>query len=323
MYIYDRNGIRRNMVMKYYLAPMEGLTTYIFRAAHHRYYGGMDKYFAPFISNRNLSSRETNDILPEHNAGMELVPQILTNRADVFLDIAEKLAFYGYQTVNLNLGCPSGTVTARKRGAGFLSVPQELERFLDEIFEKCRLRISIKTRIGILDPGEWEQLLEIYKKFPLEEVIIHPRLLGEYYSGVPHGEAFSKAREVLHVPLCYNGNITSRETFSDFTREFPFANAVMIGRGILMRPDLLREIKGTECTDSPADLQAFHDEILEGYRQVMSGDTPTLHKMKDLWTYLSKSFEDSDRHLKKIQKASRITDYEIAVKKLFKECRRL
>ena len=130
--------------MKYYLAPMEGITTYNFRRAYHKYYGGVEKYFTPFIANRRLSSRERNDILPEHNQGRNTVPQILTNRAEDFLDIANTLASFGYDTVNLNLGCPSGTVVARKRGSGFLSVPDELERFLDTIFEKSPVKISVR-----------------------------------------------------------------------------------------------------------------------------------------------------------------------------------
>ena len=140
--------------MKFYLAPMEGITTYIYRNAYNHYFGGIDKYFTPFIASKKMNRREMNEILPEHNEHITVVPQILTNRSDEFLQITQKIAEYGYPTVNLNLGCPSGTVTARKRGAGFLSVLDELERFLYEIYEKSPLKISIKTRIGIASVDE-------------------------------------------------------------------------------------------------------------------------------------------------------------------------
>ncbi|MDE6844315.1 MAG: tRNA-dihydrouridine synthase family protein, partial [Lachnospiraceae bacterium] len=181
--------------MMYYLAPMEGITTYIYRNAHARYFGGIDKYFTPFISDKNLAanknsvsdksmnSREIRDILPDHNAGIPLVPQVLTNHADRFLAVASKIASYGYDTVNLNLGCPSGTVTAKKRGSGFLSVPDELDAFLYEIYEKCPLKISIKTRLGVSDLSEWDRLLNIYAKYPIHELIIHTRLQQEFYTG--------------------------------------------------------------------------------------------------------------------------------------------
>ena len=301
--------------MKYYLAPMEGLTTYIFRNAYHRHFGEVDKYFTPFISNKGLSSRERNDVLPEHNVGIPLVPQILTNRAEEFLAIAEQLADYGYTTVNLTLGCPSGTVVARKRGAGFLSIPDELNRFLDEIYHKCPLEISIKTRVGMSDLEEWENLLSIYEKYPVAELIIHPRLQTEGYKGTPHKEAYARAEERLQTPLCYNGDIDSVAARDGLLQKFPQVSAIMIGRGILKRPGLLGELKEEE-SDSKT-LKAFHDEILEGYLEIMSGDQPTLFKMKDLWTFLSSGFENSEKCLKKIRKANRIGDYRSAVEEVF------
>ena len=314
--------------MKYYLAPMEGLTTYNFRTNWNRYYGGMDKYFTPFISNRHMNSRERNDVLPEHNVGMYTVPQILTNKAEEFLSLTEQLSGYGYHEVNLNLGCPSGTVVARKRGAGFLGTPQELEAFLDEIFEKCPLEISIKTRIGMEYTDEWAPLLKIYQKFPMKELIIHPRLQKEGYKGTPHLDAFAEAATTLPYPLCYNGDITSPETLSQILTQLPMVDTVMIGRGILQNPRLLLQLKAaaSEGVSLPSSeerlavLKEFHNSLLTGYQEIMSGDTNTLYKMKDLWTFLSHSFESPDKYVKKIRKATDICDYKLAVHALFREC---
>lgn len=317
-----RTGKRGSTDMKYYLAPMEGLTTYTFRTVWNTYYGGMDKYFTPFISNRRMNSRERNDILPEHNEGMHTVPQILTNRADEFLALAGQLADYGYTCVNLNLGCPSGTVVSRNRGAGFLSVPRELDRFLAEIFSKCPIRISVKTRIGMEAPEEWRLLLAIYENYPMEELIIHPRLQQEGYAGTPHMEAFAEAASRLTCPLCYNGDITSPASLMRLRERFPNLETVMLGRGILQNPALLSQIKSpTSCDAELSTLRAFHDTLLSRYREIMSGDTNTLYKMKDLWTFLGRSFSDADRHLKKIKKADSISDYKIAVGNLFRECK--
>lgn len=317
-----RTGKRGSTDMKYYLAPMEGLTTYTFRTVWNTYYGGMDKYFTPFISNRRMNSRERNDILPEHNEGMHTVPQILTNRSDEFLALARQLADYGYTCVNLNLGCPSGTVVSRNRGAGFLSVPRELDRFLAEIFSKCPIRISVKTRIGVEDPEEWRLLLAIYENYPMEELIIHPRLQREGYTGTPHMEAFAEAASRLTCPLCYNGDITSPASLMRLRERFPNLETVMLGRGILQNPALLSQIKSpTSCDAELSTLRAFHDTLLSRYREIMSGDTNTLYKMKDLWTFLGRSFSDADRHLKKIKKADSISDYKIAVGNLFRECK--
>ena len=253
---------------------------------------------------------------------------ILTNKAEEFLSLAEQLAGYGYHEVNLNLGCPSGTVVARNRGAGFLGTPRELETFLDEIFEKCPLKISIKTRIGMECPDEWAPLLKIYQKFPMKELIIHPRLQKEGYKGTPHLEAFAEAVEALQCPLCYNGDITSPESLTQILTKLPSIDTVMIGRGILQNPGLLQELKAAStesvalpsCEERLAVLKEFHTSLLTGYQKIMSGDTNTLYKMKDLWTFLSHSFESPDKYVKKIRKATDASDYKLAVNALFREC---
>ena len=315
--------------MKYYLAPMEGITTYIYRNAYNHYFGGIDKYFTPFIASKKMNRRELNEILPEHNEGIDVVPQILTNRADEFLQITNKITEYGYTTVNLNLGCPSGTVTARKRGAGFLSVPDALDNFLYEIFDKSPLKISIKTRIGIATIEEWDRILEIYKKYPVEELIIHPRLQKELYKFTPHKEAYLTAVNKLGdtIPLCYNGDITSQKSYDELKNAVGETNCIMIGRGVLRNPALISELKHSEAKESDSaklftkeNIRAFHDEIFDGYATAMAGETPTLFKMKDLWTYLSASFAESDQYLKKIRKADSYSAYKIAVSNLFRKC---
>ena len=316
--LYEKRG-----PMKLYLAPMEGITTYIYRNAYARYFGGIDKYFTPFIASKKMNRRELNEILPEHNAGIVVVPQILTNRADEFLQITEKIAEYGYETVNLNLGCPSGTVTSRKRGAGFLSVPDALDSFLYEIYDKSPLKISIKTRIGMESLDEWEHILSIYQKYPIEELIIHPRLQKELYKFTPHKEAYLTAAKMLpEIPLCYNGDITSERSLQALLAVSPQTSCVMMGRGILRNPSLTAQLKKsdsqTRCTKDT--LKAFHNEIFDNYAAQMAGETPTLFKMKDLWTYLSESFQESDKYLKKIRKASGYAEYKLAVNTLFREC---
>jgi len=317
------------MHMKYYLAPMEGLTTYIFRNAYHHHFHDVDKYFTPFIGNRHPNRREIDEILPEHNEGITVVPQILSNRVDEFLAIARRIESYGYDTVNLNLGCPSGTVTAKKRGAGFLSIPDQLDIFLEQIYEQCPLKISVKTRIGIASEDEWAHILDIYKKYPMEEVIIHPRLQKQQYEGVPYISAYKLAEDVLNVPLVYNGNITSVSTFSHMREELPNADTVMLGRGLLEKPGAARHIQENEKNTLHAGeyypdytvLRAFHDELYIRYQERMSGEMPVIFKMKELWGYMIASFPDSDKYLKKIRKVKHFSEYENLIDQLFQSYR--
>lgn len=305
--------------MQFYMAPMEGLTGYVFRNAYHKNFGDVDKYFTPFITNKKMNYKEINDIAPEHNRGMHVVPQVLTNRADDFCEIAKELEQFGYDTVNLNLGCPSGTVVAKNRGAGFLALPEELDLFLEEIFLKCPIKISIKTRIGVESPEEWSRLLSIYEKYPLEELIIHPRLQKEFYKGKPHKEAFLEAVKCSSHLLCYNGDIHSKEAYESFLQWMPQnAERVMLGRGILMNPGLIGAIKEDKKL-TKEKLKVFHEDVLEGYLSVMSGDRNTLFKMKELWFYLGTGFTNPDKYLKKIKKVQTIAEYKSIVANLFYE----
>lgn len=305
--------------MNYDMAPMEGITTYIYRSAFEKYYGGISQYYTPFLASMHLSSREKNEVLPEHNAGMNLIPQILSNKADEFLEITRALKEYGYTCVNLNLGCPSGTVVSKHRGAGFLAVPRELDAFLAEIFEKSPLKISIKTRIGISDESEWEEILKIYEKYPIAELIVHTRLQKDFYKHPARPHTFAAAKR-LGVPLCYNGDIVSLETQNQVLAEHPDIGRFMIGRGLIANPELIEELTGTRTHDKER-LQSFLTDICDRYITEMSGgDRNTLYKMKEIWVYLGDQFEDAEKYVKKIKKANRLSEYDAAMNALFHDC---
>ena len=305
--------------MKFYLAPMEGLTTYIYRTAYHRYFHPMDKYFTPFIVphiNKDFNTREKNEILPEHNRGQNLIPQILTNNAEDFLRTADSLRKFGYEEVNLNLGCPSKTVVSKGRGSGFLTKTQELDQFLDRIFSGTDMRISVKTRIGKDSPEEFYELIKIYNKYPLTELIVHPRTQQDFYKNMPNLEIFSDAVELCAYPLCYNGNIFTRKDYENFTGHFPAVKALMAGRGILSNPGLLNDIVDKTPVDFDT-VRAFHDELYVNYKGIFSGDRNVLFKMKELWTYMIQLFPESEKYAKKIRKSERLWQYEQAVSDLF------
>lgn len=305
--------------MQYYMAPMEGITTYIYRRLFARYFGGIDRYYTPFLASMHLSSREKNEVLPENNEGISLVPQVLSNRADEFLAIARTLKEIGYGEVNLNLGCPSGTVVSKRRGAGFLAALDELDVFLQEIFEKCPIAISIKTRIGISEESEWEQILDLYGKYPIRELIVHTRLQKDFYKAPARPHTFLKAQERLCVPLCYNGDVDSPEALLQLQRTVPDVGRVMLGRGLIADPNLIARLRGLPCADKET-IGAFMGELLADYCTKMSGgERVTLYKMKEIWVYLGASFTHPERYLKRIKKANRIADYEQAVKELLRD----
>lgn len=306
--------------MEYYLAPMEGITGYVYRRALQDHFTAPDKYFTPFIApnrNRCMNARERADVLLEHNQGRKTVPQILTNQGSVFLKTCRELQELGYTEVNLNLGCPSGTVAAKGRGAGFLAYPEELDRFLDHIFEKTQVKISIKTRLGIQDPEEFYPILEIYEKYPLEELIIHPRVQKDFYKNKPRREIFMEAAAKSRHRICYNGDLFTKQEIERFREECPSVSRIMLGRGMVANPGLLQLLAGDAVTKR--SLLAFHDQLLAEYGELLSGDRNLLFKMKELWFYMIRMFADSKREEKKLKKVQKLSEYREIVQRLFAE----
>lgn len=308
--------------MKYYLAPLEGVTTQVYRNAYHKYFRPMDKYFTPFLvphTKKGFSAKEIREIDPANNEGLFVVPQILSNRAEDTVNTIRKLEQYGYGEVNLNLGCPSKTVVSKNRGSGFLALTDELDHFLEEIFEKTEIKVSVKTRIGRDDPEEFYRLMEIYNKYPLEELIIHPRTQKDFYGNVPNLAMFGYAVEHAGSPLCYNGDLKCREDKEKLLGQFPHIPALMLGRGLIANPFLVTfmEAENEKAVVDKVVLRNFHDALYEGYGQISDGILPVLFKMKEIWTYMKVLFPEDKKRIKKLKKAEKAADYELAVEELF------
>ena len=314
--------------MHIYFAPLEGITTYPYRNLHHKYFGGVEKYFTPFLApgpEQGMSVKEMRDVLPENNAGVPVVPQILTNRAGDFLLASKKLSEMGYREINLNLGCPSGTVTAKKKGSGFLLYPDDLDRFFDEVFSDAAVRngeflVSVKTRIGKNEVEEWPELMQVYNRYPIHELTVHPRIQKEFYKGTPHLDVFADILKESRNPVVYNGDLFTVEKVKEFREKFPTAGTVMIGRGLIRNPALAEMILQEE-TEPEANIlpriREFHDALFEHYRETMSGDRNLLFRMKDLWSYMLAEVPDSEKLAKKIRKSQHVPEYLAAVEEVF------
>ena len=303
--------------MKIYCAPLEGVTGYIFRNTHNKIYGHVDKFFAPFISPSEkcpITPRELKDITPENNNVDNLIPQILTCRSDCFIEAAKELHSMGYKEVNLNLGCPSGTVCAKGKGAGFLPETIELKRFLDDIYsyaEKDDMKISIKTRLGYFNPDEFYDLVEIFNAFPVSELIVHPRIRSDFYKGEPRKEYYAYAIEHSKCPLVYNGNIVTVEDYRELASAFGSCpEIIMLGRGLISDPSLTDKLRGITTETDFAKLRKLHDTLYHEYQKVMSPDINVLYKMREQWSYWQTLFDGKERDIKKLMKAKKYAEYE-------------
>lgn len=296
--------------IRLYFAPMEGITTYTYRNTHNEFFGGCNAYFAPFISpseNERVSERHFRDILPENNKGITLVPQTLTNKSEYVLMFEKQLEKIGYGEFNINLGCPSGTVVKKGKGAGFLKDTDGLDAFLEEIFDKKSMKISVKTRIGYSSGDEMGKLTEIYNKYHFDKLIIHPRVREAMYTGVPDMEAFKKAYESSKNKVCYNGNIFCREDYEKIKDEFNL-DEIMIGRGAIANPAIFREIKGGRKLETK-ELAEFTQLLAERYMNILKSEVFTLKKLKEIWMYMLWNFPENKKFTKAVKKTNSLADF--------------
>lgn len=298
---------------KIYMAPMEGVTGFIYRNTFARFFGGIDKYYTPFISpgeHKNFKSRELKDVLPENNEGLNVAVQMLTNNAELFIVTAHRMKDFGYKEVNLNLGCPSGTVVSKGKGSGFLSFPKKLDAFLDEIYNSLAdtgLDISVKTRLGRYEPDEFYELLDIYNKYPISELIIHPRVQKDMYKNKPRMEFFDYAVKHSKNRLVYNGDICAVEDYENIINAYPDVSAVMLGRGLISNPGLAKQIIDGKQIDKDT-LRAFYDALVDAYRAEIPDEKNVVFKIKENLFYLVNLFNDKDAYWKKIRKSDNLME---------------
>lgn len=304
--------------METYFAPMEGVTDYIYRRAHRKYFPGADRYFTPFLSpaqNHILPPRELRQVAPENNRGVPVVPQLLTKNAADFLWAAGRLADMGYEEVNLNVGCPSGTVTAKGKGAGLLERPDALRRLLDGIFSgSCPVRVGVKTRLGVCDAEEFFPILDIYNDYPISRLVIHARTKRQMYTGAVHMDVFAAALEKSRAPVCYNGDIRSMADVLALERRFPALGAVMAGRGLVSRPWLF-----TGAADAET-VRRFHGELCRSYCEAFGGPGSAIHRMKEIWSYMLGAFQGGERYARRLGKTRRWEEFLTLTGDIFSSC---
>lgn len=301
--------------MQYYFAPLEGLTDSVFRKLHHQHFPGIDRYYIPFLSptvHRALTPREAREIPYVTDAQFIEIPQLLTKNSEDFIWMASQCYERGYTEVNLNLGCPSGTVTAKKKGAGMLADLEYLDVFLEDIFKASKINISVKTRLGLHSTDEFPAILEVFNRYPICELTIHPRVRDGFYSAPIDMDAFIYAMENTRHQVCYNGNLCSKDEIIQFSKRCPDIHSVMLGRGLIGNPGML---SGNSTTVQR--LQEFHDALLDAYLSNFGGARNAMFRMKEHWRYLFCLFENAEKFQKRIRKTTDLQEYRQITAQIF------
>jgi tRNA-dihydrouridine synthase B len=312
------------MKTKLYLAPLRGFTDYIYRNAFSRHFSGFDAAVTPFIpSVETIRAKPSHlkDVLPENNASMPIIPQIISNDPGHFIHLAVQLFDLGYPTVNWNLGCPYPMVAKKQRGSGLLPFPEKIDAFLEKTLPSIPNRLTIKTRLGRNKSNEIFQLMPVFNRYPLEEIVIHPRTGKQMYDGEPDLEAFEKCIAMTHHRIVYNGDITDLATFENLAMRFKDTSGWMIGRGAVANPYLPAIIRAgrDDASNQVETFRRFYEDLFESYEQVFSGPSHLLARMKGFWTYFSQSFTEGRKILKKVHRTLKLQRYLDIVERFFEE----
>ena len=308
--------------MNYYVAPMEGLTDRVWRQAHQKWFGWAGapaKYYAPFLSppeNRVLIKKKMAELAPEANPGAPVVPQLLAKDGALAAWMVGELRKLGYTEVNLNFGCPSGTVTAKGKGSGMLRDLGKLDAFLAALFAEVEGPITVKTRLGVEKPEEFAAVLDVYNRYPIAELTIHPRVMRQQYRGEADREAFAKALPECKMPVCYNGDLTTVEQLRVLEADFPAVQSLMVGRGIIADPALFRQALGGPAA-TKEELRGYLGDLYHGYTALFGSAGCAISRMKGHWFYLIHRFEGSEKLEKQLRKLREPWEYETVVNQIF------
>lgn len=312
------------MSFKLYLAPLRGFTDYIYRNAFSRHFDGFDEAVTPFIPTlKTIRAKPSHlkDVLPENNLAMPVVPQIIGNNHENFIPLARQLSDLGYDTVNWNLGCPFPMVAKKQRGSGLLPHPDRIDRFLEKTIPAIPNRLSVKIRLGRKRPDEVFQLLPIFNRYHLKEIIIHPRTGVQMYSGEPDLDTFQLCLEATDHRIIYNGDINDLESFERLADRFKGIEHWMIGRGAIINPFLPSIIKAGKdnYTGRVEKFRRFYEDLFGEYQKVFAGPGHLLERMKGFWFYFSQAFEDGRKIRKKVHRTLKLDRYMDIVERFFDE----
>lgn len=306
------------------LGPFQGITDAPFRNVFKRHFGGIDKFYTPFFTGIHKEDHAKNlqgeEIDPRCNDVETLTPQILSTDAEEILRFAKQCKQLGYKEINLNMGCPFPRVANKKRGCGLLPYPDKVDAMLERVFEEIDIKFSVKCRLGYFSPEEIDAIIPIFNKFPLSELIIHPRIGKQLYKGEADVERFRSLIPYINAPLVYNGDIVSVGSFEKIREAVQPVNQFMLGRGLLANPFLAEEIQGGAY--APERAERLHNYVIDLYEDRLrhaGGSPKVLGRMKELWSYLMYSFEEPQNVWRKIKKINALKEYEEAVEMIFKE----
>lgn len=305
------------------LAPFQGITDAVFRNVYQRHFKGIDRFYTPFftgIQKDNSKNLREEEIGIKYNDVNITVPQILSTDAEEITRFAKFCKSLGYKEINLNMGCPFPRVANKVRGCGLMTQPEKVRMIMTKVFDETDIALSIKCRLGYYKAEEIYDFIDIFNTLPFSEIIIHPRIGKQLYSGNADINAFKQLIPLINKNIVYNGDINDVVFFERLKTEIPETKDFMLGRGLLTNPFLAEKIRN--LSPVPHEKQRLHDFMYDIYLERLrhaGGNPKVLGRMKELWSYTMNIFDNPIAVWRKIKKINDLNEYETAVEEIFRD----
>lgn len=334
------------MPLPIYFAPLQGYTEDAFRRAHHELCGGVDCYYTPFLrlEQGEIRKKDNLSIRPEFNVGVPLAIQVIARDGDELKVLVDGIRQHAHSwgerrakmleegpastlgwswpdaervLVDINMGCPFPMQVNHGRGAGVLAHADKVKEICDVVRLHPDFDYTVKMRLGVEKNDDWRSILPLLNDAPLKHITLHPRVARQLYDGSVDMPSFLEfASSCLH-PLVYNGDVTSVEDINRIEQAFPQLKAIMIGRGLLARPTLVKEYKTGISASTGEVISVFkqlHEALYRHYSGTIPGEQQLLNKMRTLWEYAEPTI--GRKQWKKIHKAGNLRNYLRAIDEL-------
>lgn len=305
--------------MEIHFAPLQGYTDSVFRKLHAEIFGGIDKYYTPFIRvERGDFRKKDMRELPDETE-CNTIPQIIASTKPEDIEkMISMLEEKGYKEVNINMGCPFPMIAKHGMGSGLLADKEAIKAMIKVLEAHPSTRFSLKTRLGYDNENQIFDIIDIINDFPFTEVTMHPRIAKDQYSGDINHAKFAEFAKVCKHPLIYNGDVTTTDDINKFSTVYPTLKGIMIGRGLLMNPALASEYKNGEPMpekEKKDKSKQLIKKLFSHCEELMNGEEQSVAHVKAYFEYLLPDIEKRNR--KKVLKANKAEKLRTAIAEFF------
>jgi tRNA-dihydrouridine synthase B len=283
------------------LAPMQDVTTLEFMRVIARY-GGPDVYWTEYFRVHGDSRPEKWILksITENPTGRPIVAQLIGNDIPSLVRTAKELQQYPIAAIDLNLGCPAPIVYRKCAGGGLLREPERIDAILGALREAVTIPFTVKTRIGFASPAEFDTLLPLFVKHPIDLLTVHGRTVAQMYQPGVRYDLIAQAARELRCPVFANGNIHSAEQAFTLVAETG-ACGLMIGRGAIRNPWLFDQIRarfrGKKIKlPTGRDLLAYIRELWESEITPGVRESAQVQRMKKFMNFIGDGVDEKFLH---------------------------